>query len=262
MIRLLWRPPRWRSGARPDWPRPITCGQPCWPTWSAMRRRSRRSSVPSVIPAPTTTGCSRICTTRRRRSWTRSGARTRPWPPSRPACAAVPTASCSRPAWSHCGASASAAASASSRAAAGRIRRPLPAHAVAAGPLGLVQEPVRALDELVDVGLLGLRGSNSDRNLDVDVRVLESELGRLHQLADLLGELHGARIVDLGQHDGELLATEARHDVLAPDLTLDHRGQVLEHIVAGQVAKGVVNGLEVIDVEHDERQITPIPMRA
>jgi hypothetical protein len=50
---------------------------------------------------------------------------------------------------------------------------------------------------------------------------------------------------DLGQDDGELLAAVARHDVLAPDARLEHRGQLLEHVVAGQVAVGVVDLLEV-----------------
>ena len=47
--------------------------------------------------------------------------------------------------------------------------------------------------------------------------------------------------VDLGQHDGELLAAVARQDVLAPDLALDHRRQLLEHVVAGEVAVAVVD---------------------
>ena len=65
---------------------------------------------------------------------------------------------------------------------------------------------------------------------------LEAELGVLDDLADLLGERVRVVAVDLGQHDGELLAAVAREEVLAADLGLHRLRQVLEHVVAGQVA--------------------------
>ena len=59
--------------------------------------------------------------------------------------------------------------------------------------------------------------------------------------------------VDLGQDDGELLAAVAGEDVLGADPGLDGVGQDLQHRIARQVAVGVVDVLEFVEVEHDQR---------
>ncbi len=121
---------------------------------------------------------------------------------------------------------------------------------------------VRLLDELERVFDLAAQRSHADRDCHRNHRVLELELGRLDELADLLGELHRVVVIDLGQHDRELLAAVAREDVFAPDASLDHRGEVLEHVVTGEVAEAVVDAFEAIDVEHDQRQVAAIAQRA
>ena len=111
------------------------------------------------------------------------------------------------------------------------------------------------------VGGVVARG-HADRHGHRDLGVLELERRLLDELAHLVGEGERVGAVDLGQHDGELLAAVARQDVLAPDLALDDRRQLLEHVVAGEVAEAVVDRLEAIDVEQDQRQLATIALGA
>jgi hypothetical protein len=62
-------------------------------------------------------------------------------------------------------------------------------------------------------------------------------------------------------HD-ELLATPAADEIAPPCDALDGRGDPLEDEVAGLVAVGVVDVLEVIDVQEEDRQSMTVPLRA
>jgi len=81
----------------------------------------------------------------------------------------------------------------------------------------------------------------------------------LDRRADPLGERPGLIEVRLPAQDGELLAAVAREHVLGADQLLDVLGELHQHLVAGEVAVGVVDLLEVIDVEQDQRQRGPVP---
>src|SRR5438445_582768 len=48
------------------------------------------------------------------------------------------------------------------------------------------------------------------------------------------------------QHDGEFFAAIARRDILALDVLLDRQGDEPEDLVAGQMAVGVVEALEMV----------------
>ena len=90
---------------------------------------------------------------------------------------------------------------------------------------------------------------------------LNSVFSTIWRIFSANGRRAGA--VDLGQHDRELLAAVAREAVLAPDLrACTVWREVLEHVVAGQVAVAVVDLLEVVDVEHHQRQRPPVAVRA
>ena len=58
----------------------------------------------------------------------------------------------------------------------------------------------------------------------------------------------------VGQDDRELVAAHAVGDVRAAPRGPDRVGQGLQALVAGLVAVGVVDGLEVVEVEEDQRQ--------
>ena len=66
--------------------------------------------------------------------------------------------------------------------------------------------------------------------------------------------LRAPSVGGLGQQHGELLAAIARHDVAALHRGLEDLGDGAQHAVAEHVAVGVVDLLEVIDVDEDETQ--------
>ena len=80
----------------------------------------------------------------------------------------------------------------------------------------------------------------------VDVEAL-LELGR-----DALGDL--GRLVGVGadQHDAELVAAEPEHHVVAPRGPRQSRSDLPQQLVAGGVAEGVVDLLEVVEVDEEE----------
>ena len=96
----------------------------------------------------------------------------------------------------------------------------------------------------------------------LDGLVLERRSGSLDLLAQPLGERLRALEGRLRQDDRELLAAVAREDLVAADALLDDARELLQHEVAREVAVDVVDLLEVVDVEHDERQIARVAARA
>ena len=61
-------------------------------------------------------------------------------------------------------------------------------------------------------------------------------------------------VVDVGQQDGELVAAEARDDVLGAQHVPQAAGDGLQQLVADAVAEGVVDDLEVVEVEEETGQ--------
>src|SRR6266567_1126245 len=78
------------------------------------------------------------------------------------------------------------------------------------------------------------------------------------QAPDALGDDYRAGRVSIGQDHGELLAPVAGHEVAWSQGGLEAAGHAGQHLVASRVAVGVVYSLEVVDVDHDQRQGTAI----
>src|SRR5262249_2560475 len=72
-----------------------------------------------------------------------------------------------------------------------------------------------------------------------------------HRLADRLGAGLCARQRGVRKHQPELLAPETARDVAAADIALEQRRDPHQHFVARAVARGVVNALEVVEVDHE-----------
>ena len=71
---------------------------------------------------------------------------------------------------------------------------------------------------------------------------------------DPLGDLHRLLRWSLRQQDRELLAAEAGRDVVVAQLGAEDLGDALQHRVAGEVAVGVVDLAQQVEVGHDQRQ--------
>ena len=70
---------------------------------------------------------------------------------------------------------------------------------------------------------------------------------------DALGECLGVGEVTRGDDDRELLASRPAHVVTLADGRAELGGELGEHLVAHRVAVDVVDPLEVVEVEHQER---------
>ena len=85
-------------------------------------------------------------------------------------------------------------------------------------------------------------------------------LERLHLVAHPLSRDRRSLQVLRGQDREQLLAAVAVDGVSAPALVGERAGDGAEHLVAGQVAGGVVVGLEAVDVEQDHREAVPVAL--
>src|SRR5947209_4401932 len=84
-------------------------------------------------------------------------------------------------------------------------------------------------------------------------------------LADLpepFGHLGGALFGGFRRDQGKFFAAVTRKEGVAAQGRADRGAQLAQRVVAGQVAKPVVDRLEVVDVEQDQRQRPAVPARA
>ena len=129
-------------------------------------------------------------------------------------------------------------------------------HPVATGPLGHVERLVRGLDQrLAAVPVAGEdRDAETEREVGNGLAIEQDRLAG-DGTADPLGDRQGRPAVGAAQHQDELVAAVAGHEVLGPHGRYqDLPGEVTEDRVAGRVTDGVVDLLEVVDVAHDQGQ--------
>src|SRR5687768_14106889 len=84
----------------------------------------------------------------------------------------------------------------------------------------------------------------------------EFSIGRpelFNPLADALRHRYGILRAAAGHDDGELLAAEAGTEIKLPNRALQDVANTADDEVAGQMAEPVVNALEVVDVDHEQR---------
>ncbi len=62
---------------------------------------------------------------------------------------------------------------------------------------------------------------------------------------------------DIGLDDGEFVAAHASNGVALPHATLQPRRDLLEQFVPDRVSEGVVDGLEVVEIEIEDRERSP-----
>ena len=95
---------------------------------------------------------------------------------------------------------------------------------------------------------------------DVDDLLAEDVERGVHGVERALGQLVDGELVDeAGQQDGELVAAHPGHRVLAADGLDQALADLLDEQVTGGVAVGVVDRLEVVEVdeEHADRLAHP-----
>ena len=66
----------------------------------------------------------------------------------------------------------------------------------------------------------------------------------------------------LGEQDGELVASDPRHEVRGARDGGEPSGDLSQHLVADLVAELIVHVLEPVDIQAGERQWTAVSLRA
>ena len=129
-------------------------------------------------------------------------------------------------------------------------------HAVPALELRAVDGEVGLVDQLVGVvPVTRIRGdADRDRRADRLARGLDVEGALGDLLADALRDLERLLGARLREKDAELLAAEARRDVVVAQMRAEDVGDALQHGVAGEMAVRVVDVAQEVEVGHDQRQ--------
>ena len=94
---------------------------------------------------------------------------------------------------------------------------------------------------------------HADARAQAEGALLPGELEIAHRLAQRLGRAH--RLVERAalEQYAELVAAQARERVAPAHLGLEQRADLAEQRIAGAVAAGVVDDLELIDIQAAER---------
>ena len=127
--------------------------------------------------------------------------------------------------------------------------------AVLAEQLGVVHRLVGLAQELVGVGLLGLRvegETEAGRHLQQVVADAYRLCGRFEQAIE--HRYAGRDIVEILQHGDEFVAAETRQRVALTQRLLHARGDGDQQLVAGLVPVPVIDGLEAVEVEVGDGQ--------
>src|SRR3990170_5920684 len=99
-----------------------------------------------------------------------------------------------------------------------------------------------------------------------DARRHPGQLGGKRRLADEGDELGGVAahhlLGRLGEDDGELVAAEAGGDVGGATVLAEGAPDDLQHVVAGEVAGGVVHRLEAVEVDEQQAEGAAVPATA
>jgi hypothetical protein len=120
--------------------------------------------------------------------------------------------------------------------------------------LRAVHRDVGVAQQVVDRSGAGVE-RHADGGRDREAAPVEVEVGAQH-VGDALGDgERGALVRDVAEQHGELVAAQARGDVVGAQHAGDAGGDVAQQGVARGVAEAVVDDLEVVEVEEQHRDV-------
>ena len=125
---------------------------------------------------------------------------------------------------------------------------------ISSRPLGLIQRVVCPLDQRGDAELRGPGRGDADAHRDRDGLAARDHREGRHLPPHRLGGLLRPDQRRVGKNDQELVAAVPAPHVRAPQHARELRADGAEQIVAAQVPQFVVDRLEMVDVEHQDRQ--------
>ena len=133
---------------------------------------------------------------------------------------------------------------------------------VATCAFGSVEGLVCVFEQVVN--FRAVRGVHGDANAGRHKRALAPEFKGLTEcVQDFLQQgLQSARVADVGEDDGELVAAHACHRVGFPQAVLDAPRGFDQQRIATAVAQCVVDFLEVVQIDKKHRQLLPVALAA
>src|SRR5690606_10774267 len=105
----------------------------------------------------------------------------------------------------------------------------------------------------------GPGGRHADAHRNFDRTAFEDDRLAGDRHADTLTEKLRLLEVHRAPEDRKLLPSITCKEVLAPRHLRYERGERTEHVIACEMAKGVVDPLEVIEIEEHERELRRVP---
>src|SRR4030065_1497128 len=124
------------------------------------------------------------------------------------------------------------------------------ANAITAAVFRQVQTPVGDAQQLIDgFHLFGGERGDPDADSDRDVPALHDDVLLFYRRANALGQHCRAQPVCLRQQHRDFLAAKTRHHIDSTHHMGKEAGHFHQYFIAGMVTEGVVDLLEIIDVE-------------
>ena len=120
--------------------------------------------------------------------------------------------------------------------------------------LGPVHGDIGAPDEAGAVGGVGGRHGDADAGADAGADHVQHERF-LEALGEPLCDRRGVVGVPVDEHDGELVTTDADEQIGVSQRGHEPGAEQLQELVAGRVPEGVVDLLEMVEVDEQERQM-------
>ena len=118
--------------------------------------------------------------------------------------------------------------------------------------LGAIERHVGTGQQGLGVGGVGPIDGDTDAGAAPDL-VAADDVGLAQAGEQPIGEQAGVgRILDVGLHDGEFVAAEAGHRIAFPDGAAQALGHQLEERIADRMSHGVVDVLEMIEVDVEQ----------
>lgn len=121
--------------------------------------------------------------------------------------------------------------------------------AIAAGGFGGSERGFRALDQALDG--VGRVAGEAGGDADADGDVLVAAGCHRNFFTKHIGEVLGLMLRGGGQDDGEFLSAVAGAGVALADGVIEESGEVAEDFVAGGATAEIIDGPEVVDVDHE-----------
>src|SRR2546426_9871899 len=135
-------------------------------------------------------------------------------------------------------------------------------NAVLGSLLHAVHRLVGLADQLLPVASVLRKGGDPEGGRDLDGQPHRSEEDMLRQPRPQALRQHPRLLRSrLGHHDGELVPPVAGHDVGLADLVAQQAAHLRQRPAPRQMAVGVVDRLETVEVEEDDRDRLPVALR-